>query len=59
MNPIGIPILQERIRIKASTYQLKTWHLALTVKLNTDENGTAYFAINDFPENITTFSISV
>lgn len=57
MNPIGIPILQERIRIKASTYQLKTWHLALTV--NTDENGTAYFTINDFPENITTFSISV
>lgn len=54
---MGIPIPKERIRIKASTYQLNTWHLALTV--TTDENGTAFFAINDFPENITTFSISV
>eukprot|EP00105_Crassostrea_gigas_P026706 XP_011447751.1 PREDICTED: pregnancy zone protein [Crassostrea gigas] len=54
-NPMGNPIPQERIRIKASTYQMP-WHLTLTV--NTDENGTAFFAINNFPENITTFSIS-
>lgn len=53
---MGNPIPQERIRIKASTYQMP-WHLTLTV--NTDENGTAFFAINNFPENITTFSISV
>lgn len=53
---MGIPIPHERIRIKASTYQMP-WHLTLTV--NTDENGTAFFAINNFPQNITTFSISV
>lgn len=53
---MGITVPQVRIRIEALTYQLP-WHLALTV--NTDENGTAFFAIKDFPENITTFIISV